>query len=274
MLYSSILVAGFTVTSVVHSFGLWLLYVVKTLPQNQRILIFHLSAIEIVYSWIVVIDEPLSNSGKKAIISNFNHFYDFTMPLLVLVMRFAVLSIIFDRFLAIFLNIKYPLYVTSKRLAWTIAGEWFISCTCMISLTIHRENEDKDAAEEILGPLVIVLDTIVVLSALTTYIYFFLKVIKMKMQINDSNGGQRGVAVKKFIVPFAMVATFILFNVTCTVLTVIYLVNHSVSENTYDLIRDTTILLIMAGLLSDALIYIFLQKEVRSRLFTLFKANS
>ena len=80
--------------------------------------------------------------------------------------------------------------------------------------------------------------------------------------VNGLSGGQKGVAAKTFAVPFAMLATFLLFNVTDTVLTATFFVNDGLTENTYDLICNTTFLLVMAGILSDFLIYIFLQKEV------------
>ena len=105
-------------------------------------------------------------------------------------------------------------------------------------------------------------------TAITTYLYFYIIVhrIHKKSGIERNRCKRRNVGFRRFRVPFLVLLTFILFNITCTILLTI---------SSYSMItKDLKILLIDLGTIfeaighiSDACIYIFLQRKVLDRCF-------
>ena len=174
-----------------------------------------------------------------------------------------------DRFFEIFLNIKYPLYVTKKKLTWTVVFGWLIAFLFAICARIF-EIEGTFDAWTVIYSTVLVLDIIIVLSAIITYTYFFLKVRKIQKQVTDNNKCTRKIVIKRFKVPLLMVATFLLFNVISTVLIIVLVTTfNKLSETRSAVIRHTAELLTISGFMSDVVIYVFLQKNLRIRLLIL-----
>ena len=101
---------GYILTAVLHTFGLCLLYKVKIILPNQRLLLINIAAAEMFNCWRKVILDGLivveSTSGLPFLMSVFS------ATALAFKIRFIVFHISLDRVLDIWLNIKLYLTVT------------------------------------------------------------------------------------------------------------------------------------------------------------------
>ena len=181
-------------------------------------------------------------------------------------MRFAIIHIINDRFLEIYLNIKYPLYMNSKRIKMIACMVWLISLIFATTrLLLCMLYSDKSVHLKFYDTTVLLLDVLIVLLAIGTYSYFYIMVKKMH-QKNTT----RKSTFKRFKVPFLVILTFILFNVTSTI--VLTVASYSVlRENVEDLLWHFSIFLDITGFISDVCIYVFLQKEIRKLCLVLMR---
>ena len=103
------------------------------------------------------------------------------------------------------------------------------------------------------------LDVSVTIFAIITYAYFFsrVKIIhRRESGTNVSATGRDILVMKKFKVPFLMVLTYILCNVSGTVCVVtIYYKSGIIGYLLYNILT-------ISGFLTDAFIYVYLQKNV------------
>ena len=128
-----------------------------------------------------------------------------------------VLHIIVDRFLEIHLNIKYPLIMRGKRLKITMLILWFVSTIFAVVVLINDLYEISDIVWTIFDFVGLALDLVIVVSAFSTYVYFYAKVKAIRK--SESNTEQMLSFVrKKFKIPCLMVLTYIVFNLTSTIL--------------------------------------------------------
>ena len=114
-----ICIIGYTITGAFHGFGLYLLYKVKTIPLNQKYLLLNLSAIEMILSWLYVVYIIAGWFDTKLLSSV---YFKIAIGVFLTCVRIGFLQIISDRFLEIYLNIKYPLYMRIKRLVSMIVS--------------------------------------------------------------------------------------------------------------------------------------------------------
>ena len=104
-------------------------------------------------------------------------------------------------------------------------------------------------------------DIMIISSAIVTYVHLYLRV----RNINESTNSRGSTGVKtlfnNFGVPCLMVLTYILFNISATVMRVF---------REYDI----PYVLDIIGFLSDSLIYVFLQKRMRHMLKKLLNMSN
>ena len=105
--FHSIYIAGFSLVILLHTLGLYLLSTVKTGLPNQKALVINLASTELVLSTFMVIGYSANICGA------WNLYWDyvdvFMLYLSYISIRVAIFYIIMDRFMEIYLNIKYPL---------------------------------------------------------------------------------------------------------------------------------------------------------------------
>ena len=249
-------------------FGLCLLIKVKGIPQNQRLLLANLSATELVLNLFLLVKQCLA-------LNNMQKIFPDTIEVIFKVflytnLRLAVIHIITDRFLEIRLNIKYALYVTYKRFKAILISTLLLSVVFTMAMTIHYTlQRNSYFVFQILNRTLLVLDTLILILATATYVYFFLIVLKFNGPIHPHSGGSNStsetvkISVRKFKVPFLVILSFILFNFTSTIVFVI-LREVENSEQLSSILVDVGELLDIIGFLSDSCIYILFQKQIWS----------
>ena len=251
-------IIGYTLCGISHSFGLYLLYRVRALPINQKYLLVNLSSMEMILSWVYVVFWIFAAIDTKYL---FAIYFNVPLSFFMACVRIGFLHIILDRFLEIYLSIKYPLYMKSKRLIYVMVSGWVLMFILVIgihSIDGFEEFSTSRTRQRVMTICVIVMDISIVISSIVTYIYFYSRVRKIHIQEHGMNTGtgQRVILIGKFKVPFLMVLTFILFNISGT--SVVVSVWYKLHIITYIL----SAVLMIAGFLSDAFIYVYLQKDV------------
>ena len=251
-------IAGYFLAAVLHVVGLLLLYRAKLQMKNQKMIIMNLSVSEMLFCFFKFLHY------LHILFLSSSIFYFVTVGITTIsfcAVRLAIFHFIIDRFLGVWLNLKYPLYFSKKILIIIIVTQWILGFIfvavlfTLISLTI-------------IGWYTVVIirlsmDVIIIISALLTFPYLFLKV-RNTIQVN--NNTQRRpyrllYALLKIKVLLLMVITFAAFNTSSTVIW------FRASSRNIPLSYVFQVLDI-CGWASDALIYVFLQKRVRQLLFS------
>ena len=159
--------------------------------------------------------------------------------------RLVVLHIIIDRFIDIKLSIKYPLYITLKKLQSIVISMWMISVIFALLWTIILKLDVLKLSSwyAYVSAFIVLADILIVVSAVVTYTYLFSRVRKFTHTNGQQDLTRTSLIIRKFKIPCLMVLTFIMFNVSGTVLRVCG-------------IRDIPHVLDLLGWCSDSYLYI------------------
>ena len=252
------------VTLASHIIGIIMLNCAKSELSQSSILI-NLSVSEILYC-LYRLTRPIR--PLKAVRQSLNLFSTISNKMLML-------TLLGDRFLEIHLNITYPIVVTRRRLfkvlgaIWVFGGIYGLIPRIVVatdkSLSIH--------IYYIHNYISLAFDSIVTITAVFTYGYFFQQIRKINRK--DSNRGSTKNLARRmgrkfnFRIPFSIVATYLMFNVTSTIL--FQTKNYRKKEYTRlglecsscPLLAGAAYFLVVIGFLSDSILYVFMQRNVR-----------
>ena len=251
-------ISGYSLPTILHGVGIILLYKAKGVElPNQRIITLNLSIAEFFYclSRVVQYTTLLAQVSTPLI---YALLYCFS-GILLCAIRFAVLHIIIDRFLDIWLNIRYSVYITKKTLVKAIIFQWVLGlllAAALVSLlTFKLISQDKAKFVRLS------VDIIIIIAALSTFTYIFAKVKRAIYGHTLNRKRNRSPRVWfKLKIPLLMVSTFIAFNTTSSILWCHRDDSDEAKYYSYALVLD------LFGWCTDAFIYVFLQKRVRSLL--------
>ena len=270
------------ISSLFHFFGIVLLSRMARAESNQKLLIISLSGTELLYSLQMSVSTILKmlNSDKHVV---FIIAYWILISTALAANKLMMLYLVMDRFADIYLHMRYPLIFTKTRVVKIVMALWmfsFVYSTVYSVLAIWENNFRNPLGAESNyvqnnNYLMLIIDTTITVIAATTYLYFYRKVSSImkrdKSQEKQRNQGMNRSQHRKFLVPFLMVATYLVFNVTATGLFVVRRQSASLNRHTKDLLLDIGRNLTSVGYISDAVLYIFLQKGVRNSIKSFFR---
>ena len=166
-----------------------------------------------------------------------------------------------DRLMAVVLNLKYRLYWRVSRTKKVLAAIWIFG----LLLSVCFGFLPKDTPQSILMIhiyLQFAFSVVFVITALLTYatIFWKYKISRRNLLEADSSIGNDLPQHSRmhFYIPLLIVFTYMILNATPYIM--IIFINKAVAI-------DIDTILFYLGYMSDALIYIFLQPEVRQKLF-------
>ena len=287
----------------------------RKISSTQTILILQLSLSELLLAVCNLLKLPVNwhhrNDSLEEKIKSEDHPVTYYLRAIQLTMILWVyhLSMIYltcDRFLRVYLSLKYKMTITKRRV-WCLSICTWMACAlcCVVMLVVHRVHQ-FDYTEPIYNFLIPILQATFLLCAFVAYGYIILKfygqkrkvkrlstvitpvslaVIEVKDDITSPTNSQRLEVCQssqtctsqpsqkkrnmKVYIPVLIIITFALFIVLPY-----WLIHfsHVTGENK---VLYYQILLVLAEVNSiiDAGIYIFLQDTVRSRCTKLWKAN-
>ena len=263
-------IASYSTVAIIHFFGLLLLCKSKSSLRNQRLLIKNLAVVEMLFCLSMVIFCYFQINKSSGMI--LKCLYAFFSALFFIEIRLTMLHIIFDRFLEIFTNIKYPLYMNHKKMMSLLAMHWFGSAVYAIISSVVRLFGIFQGQWPVQIFFCLILDIIILISAITTYLYFYTKVHQIQRLetsiLDPPEDSVMTFLIGKFKQPCYIVLSYIFFNLTSTVMLTCSLYVHS--RRQYEILQHFSHVPIIVGCISDASIYVFANRNVRKLLWTMF----
>ena len=167
-IFSIVFIAGFGIVALLHSLGIYLLHEVKTNLFNQKVLVINLALSEFLFSLHQVFLHSVSISGYWN--STLTCIDIFMICLLYSVIRLIVLHIILDRFADIYLNVKYSLYMDSKKTKFIVTAGWILSAILAATLTVLFSYQYLFTHQiwRIIDTAIIILDLVILISAISS----------------------------------------------------------------------------------------------------------
>ena len=260
---------------VLNSLGVYLLTLVKSSGNNQNVLLIHLSCIKIVVSLTesILCTLELLNRGY-----DFKEYqvFDTINAGLYGVNDLIVVTLTTDRLIASLKPLTYNAHVTQVKIKMAIACCWLIG-TCGIIPFFFLQ---YDLLYEIYYKIVFLsLDAVVLLTAFVTYGTILKKLLSrhnslttisgaMRSTIKPSNSQTR-VARKSatygrfFYVSGLIILSFILF---VSIPDAVYVAMVIINGNEEPIVESSIGFVWSMYLVTDPLIYIFLQRPIRLKL--------
>ena len=248
---------------------------------SRKCLLLSLYLDEIAYSIVSVTINLLSREPN--ITPQIRKHLTICRRALILIMYYLIMIYItIDRFLVIFLNIKYPVLWSPRKAAYLVLGSFSFSCiisfATSFSWAFYRWNASKIYHVYIYPILAIVF----LASFLITYIYIFQKLRKnwrekkvLRTQLSQGSQTSCSAAAPnkskfKLYAPTLIIFTFAIFVVVPNMIKI-------VDEMTYSrvprFIRTTQWVLLPMGFLLDALICLYSSKMIQQKLKHYFRGK-
>ena len=187
-----------------------------------------------------------------------------------LAIKLSMICLLFDKLLNIYLNIKYPLIITKKRSIYAIGVVSSICVLYGLSLDVLVISGCATFSQifKIDNYITLVLDATFTVVAIFMYIYLYTTVKKIRKK--DRSQGPQGnpgfshvSIVSKFIFPLLTTTTYLMFNVTSTMLfEIVSAHNHPCAV--CPLLKTCAYFMAVTGFLTDAVLCIFMQRKFRS----------
>ena len=248
-----LIISGYGLTVVLHTIGLFLLYKARGNLPNQRLVTMNLAAAELLYCLWAIIKDTVNPKSLPVVV-----FFDIFLYINI---RSVIWHIIVDRFLDIWLNLKYDIYITKKVLTIIFFMQWAIGVTISMTFVLLFEFKiilPSKGTRKLICFIYLSFDIFIIITAISTFTYIFMTVrsIKQKSIKRQNKSGVLDVWLKLKI-PSLMVLTFIVFNVNSTIMKLIYALYEK------DNLVDPATFVDICGWLSDSIIYILLQRRIR-----------
>ena len=265
--------AGSLVVVLVHLVGFVLLYKTRSQLPNQRLLILNLALVEVLCGCYMLVIFSVVVSGIEWRTSFGQYAITFCETLLYTRIRFTVLHIILDRFLEIYMNMKYPIYMTRRVMVVVLTILWFLSVVSALISVILKTFLSKYTAHKFALMSMFTLDVIIFTSATITYIYFFKTTRRIRTLDSIASGRKSpsmiGLFRERFLLPCYIVCTYMLFNLSSIILATVSRYVERGSDKVA--LTRASYVLDMVGFTSDAAIYVFANKSVRKFLQSLIR---
>ena len=264
-------------TVITHIIGIVFLFQVK--HTNQISIMINLSLSELLYCMHLTVKCFVKLAVEKYVWKNLITLRAFFMVVDMFSMfgnKLLMIYLVTDRFLAIHFSVKYDTYFQKDTVLKILACIWF-SCglyglfpAVLVGTSFLSRNE----MYSINNYVTLVLDLIFTVAAISIYIYLY-HIVK-RMRKRDISLGVKGAQIctfANFIIPSLMVASYLIFNVSSTILWQVWQ-SRMRSMNKCSQCQSIYLLaysLGLIGFLIDGILYIFLQKNVREFLITKFQ---
>ena len=263
-----------SLVAILHLCALILLLNARTKLKNQRLIMINLSLTELMYCMDNVLIYSVEFATQSTLVELKNRALlvatSSAVMMFTMANKFVVLYLIVDRFLDIFFHMKYPLYFTKFRVKCILCLLWVTSIIYGLTLAayiiIRRE---RNFSMIIHNYVSLCVDACVTVTAVTTYAYFYKKTRRMpKGSIGSAQNRSTSFVNPKFLVPFLVIFTYLLFNVSSSITFQVWrLQERPMKESDIHPLYITAQMMAFVGFLADGLLHIILQKDVRTHIF-------
>lgn len=240
-------------------FGIYCLHLQKRRKDNQKIILYSLSANEVISTivFIVKITIELYPHIDRNVQKIFMAVFGGSQLIFYLIM----VSLTLDRLVCVLLHMKYKFYVTNKIVCKVMYGCFLTGLAAVIPLYFAH---DKLQKHNIFAHGFIICDSVVVFTAISTYAYiaFILHLQRKKL----CHQKQRNTTLRKqHVVPALIISSYVLFYAIPDALMLI----TDFAEKEQLIVGFGW----MIGLTLDPIIYIFFHEETRNVALTTLKCT-
>ena len=227
---------------------------------NQRVIIMNLALSEMSYSFLQIVSAVLAMYKIK---STFLLFFVATFGL---VTRCIMLHLIIDRAMVICLHLKYPVYFTTKRVKLLSFLLWLVSALLSLGFIVLAEfNLSYMKVNVIIIYLYLVIDSTIVISSIASYTYLFFVTVKSENNLRGNIRKNTKCILSKYRIPCLITASYIVFNFTGMVLVVTVFLRRR-PDRPLLIEYSISVCLVIIGTISDCIIYVIFQKDLRQYL--------
>jgi len=252
-----------------HVFGLLLLWKARTFYRNhsQYLFLVNLSVAELVFVVLGLLMYVTSVFGYEWI------SFKFTVLQYIggtLAYFFIMIFITLDRFLEVYLNIKYPLYWGWRGTRNLIVAMWFLSIALSALGLVYPDFDKQQLYRLCYRYMFPLIEFCFILIALLVYGYVFVKLRwnrNRRVIYHPENDGQTSGASQSsrvptgFFVPTLVILTFVLIAILPDL---IYFHAQVVGRKLSDQTECTVYGLYLLAMATDALIYVMLSPPLRN----------
>ena len=174
MYWTYVTVPLYASSALMHSIGFFLLYKVEFRPENQRLILMHLSAAEFFQSVITAVEHTLYFLVKE--IERVRRYSIQTNFSVGILLKFILIHLIVDRTLDVYLHLRYPIIVTKRNVRIILCTFWLLAIvtgTIVLSLEIFYIHNSKLLVLNVLLVVYIIVDGLVVTCSVSSFIYLF-----------------------------------------------------------------------------------------------------
>ena len=258
----------FYIGFVLHMIGCVLLCVTKIQVANQRKILIHLSVVEMLLSFFVAVNFTMLYYLK---VQQWRYVELFSQTLFGFLHKCFMFYLLIDRVMDIYFHLSYPIICSQGRVTLALFTLWILNIIgAIVTVAIawfHRSYIDTMIKSIYFYT---VTDFLILLMTICCFSYLYLKVrhiVHGRRSRTTYNHDQHTMRLmrKKFLLPCLIVCTYILFNSTgVAVLTIrTYLFRRSAFG--MDMLFAARVLLAL-GLITDSIVYVFFQPQVRNLL--------
>jgi len=184
---------------------------------------------------------------------------------------FSMHHIAVDRFLEVYLHMKYPMHVTERVTKVTIVAMWIFGVLFSVTVVLLQEFVYTPIKMfTFMSYYVLLLDVTILLNAIVTYSYLYRAFIRLRAI--DRRNSLRKLKSGKFRIPVLIILTYCLFEVSGAILS---MAAYAAQLKEMLLVRKVSLLLYGFGFLADVFIYILChQLDQRKRRRQNFRSDT
>lgn len=269
-----------------HVFGLFLLLQIKELEMNgsQRIFLIHLSLSELLLA-AFGLARDITKGFKSKMDTHVYHVANILQLSGISFVYYAVMILLTtDRFFELYLNIKYPLYWSSRQTKRVMLVTWLLAAMFTVTVIVVHYVYKFDYRKMFYTYFYPIIETIFLIVAGTTYTYVFRVYRKGNKKIanlakcsndintgNDRTGRRKSVRVNithsTFYLPTLLILSFILLIVLPDF---IHFFAFQLGATLHEAIEHSIYITYQLAFTLDAVFYIFLCPPVRRLMIKLF----
>ena len=265
---------GYSIVTLEHLVGLILLCNSTNHLPNQRLLAINIALVEMLFgcysvtSFSAFMTDPYDKYWRLS-----DAFFG---TLLTTEIKLTVLHMILDRCLEIYSNVKYPLYMSTKRMKTLLVALWIFSGIIASINTVLGLSLGHLIAGTFLTVNLLLFDIVILIASIVTYVYFYSTVRKIKRLESIAKGHPHHRTMSlindKFRLPCYIVSTYILLNFTSMVILISTRYLHG--KDSRKILVPISFMLSILGFISDGFIYVFANKNVRKLLTSRIRKRS
>ena len=269
------------ITLILHSVALILLRMMKNsnLHENQKLLLIVLCTTELIYGVVDIAQKTAKHLNNIGII--YKCFWVLNVITVVLMYMLVMTLLTIERFLAIYLNIKYGLLCPFKKAKIALTVIFIICLFASIPGIVISLNNHVYVGRALVRYIYPAFEICFIVVAIFTYFYITKQIYKhrrnrekLKRQLNQT---KRFCHIKqsssdrfRIFVPTLIVVTFLFFTVFPNILKLCY----SLKVLASDFVVEIAYIMIPVGFIVDPVIYIFNLKVVRSKFRSILRRNN